>query len=187
MLHCHGLGCPRTDLVDAHFIPQAFPSEIRRRSGPANTTASDLRFTRRLQHGLFDDQILCGDCDQFLDRAYDKPAFELINALRVMDLARPKFEIPNVDCDLLCAFVLAVLWRCSISKKVELSNIDLGGYANPVRAALWVALPLSDLRAYRLMLQRYPHPGVDEFYSVPIEASSEVEGIGWHGYILPLV
>src|SRR5215510_4724198 len=119
MLHCHGLGCARIDLVDAHFIPQAFPREIRQRSGLANTTASELRFTRRLQHGLFDGEILCCDCDQFLGRAYDKPAFELINALRVMDLARPKFEILNVDCDLLRTFVLSVLWRCSISKKFE--------------------------------------------------------------------
>ena len=188
MLHCHGLGCPRVDLVDAHFIPQAFPREIRKRFGLANTTASELRFTRRLQHGLFDDEILCGDCDQFLGRTYDKPAFELINALRVMDLARPKFEIRNVNCDLLCAFVLSVLWRCAISKKFELSTIDLGGYTNPVRAALWGALPLSHLRAYRLTLQRYyPHPGVDAFYSLPIRAGFEVEGKAWHGYILPLV
>jgi hypothetical protein len=188
MLHCHGLGCPRTDLVDAHFIPQAFPREIRRRSGLANTTASELRFTRRLQHGLSDDEILCGDCDQFLGRAYDKPTFELISALRTMNLTHPRFEIPNVDCDLLCAFVLSVLWRCSISKKFELSNIDLGSYANSVRAALWGALPLSDLRAYRLMLQRYtPRPGVEALYSVPIRAGFEVEGTTWHGYVFPLV
>jgi hypothetical protein len=53
-----------------------------------------------------------------------------------------------------------------------------------VRAALWGALPLSHLRAYRLILQRYyPHPGVDEFYSLPIRAGFDA----WHGYILPLV
>jgi hypothetical protein len=187
MLHCHGLGCPRIDLVDAHFIPQAFPREIRKRSGRSNTTASERRFTRRLHHGLSDREILCADCDHFLGREYDDPAFELINTLRVVDLMRPKFEIPNVNCDLLCAFVLSVLWRCSISKKFELSNIDLGGYTNPTRAALWGALPLSDLRAYRLMLQRYyARSGIDEFYSLPIRAGFEVEGMAWHGYILPL-
>jgi len=189
MSHCHGLGCPSTtDLVDAHFIAQAFPRQIRKRSDGANTTVSERRFTRRLQHGLFDDDILCSSCDAFLGRKYDKPAFELINTLRDTELARPTFEIPNVDCDLLCAYVLSVLWRCSISKKFELSNIDLCGYTNPVRAALWGAVPLSDLRAYRLLLQRYyPHPGVDKFYSLPIRVGFEVQGTAWHGYILPLV
>ena len=189
MSQCHGLGCASTtDLVDAHFIAQAFPRQIRKRSRGANTTVSERRFTRSLQHGLFDDDILCGNCDAFLGRKYDEPAFKLINTLRVIDLTRPTFEIPNVDCDLLCAYVLSVLWRCSISKKFEVSNIDLGGYTNPVRAALWGALPLSNLRAYRLLLQRYyPHPGVDELYSLPIRTGFEVEGTVWHGYILPLV
>src|SRR5262249_28236477 len=69
-------------------------------------------------------------------------------------------------------------------------NVDLGGYTNPVRAALWGALPLGDLRAYRLMLQRYyPHPFVDEFHSlpIPIPEGFEVEGTALHGYILSLV
>jgi hypothetical protein len=190
MSHCHGLACPSaTDLVEAHFIAQAFPRQIRKRSGRANTTVSERRFTRSLQHGLFDDDILCGSCDAFLGRKYDEPAFKLLSTLRVIDLARPTFEIPNVDCDVLCAYVLSVLWRCSISKKFELSNIDLGGYTNPVRAALWGALRLSDLRAYRLLLQRYyPHPGVDELYSLPIRTGFEVEGTAWPcGYILSLV
>jgi hypothetical protein len=188
MSHCHGLGCQKAAGARAHFIAQAFPRQIRRRSGSDSTTASELRFTRRLPHGLFDDDILCGDCDQFLGRKYDEPAFELINALRVIDFARPEFEIPNVDCDLLCGYVLSVLWRCSISKKFELSNIDLGGYTNPVRAALWGALPLSDLRAYRLLLQRYyPRPGVDELYSMPMPTGFEVEDTAWQGYTLPLV
>jgi hypothetical protein len=188
MSHCHGLGCPKTAGARAHFIAQAFPRRIGKRSSCANTTVSERWFTQSLRHGLFDDDILCGACDPFLGRKYDEPAFKLINTLRVIDLARPTFEIPNVDCDLLCAYVLSVLWRCSISKKCELSNIDLGGYTNPVRAALWGALPLSDLRAYRLLLQRYsPRPGVDEFYSLPIRTGFEVEGTAWQGYTLPLV
>jgi hypothetical protein len=188
MLNCHGLGCTNSDLVEAHFIPQAFPRRIQKHSRVQNTTASELRFTRRISHGLFDSEILCDACDQFLGREYDKPAFELINALRAMEFPRPKFEIPNVNCDLLSAFVLAVLWRCSISKMFEVSNINLLGYTNPARMVLWHAMPLSDLRAYRVLSQRYyPRSGIDEFYSLPIPATFQLGDAEWHGYVVPLV
>jgi hypothetical protein len=190
MLHCHGLGCSKTtDFANAHLIPQAFAREMQKRSGGvANTTASELWFNRRLPHGPSDNEILCRDCDHFLGRKYDGPAFELINALRAMDLARPTFEVPNVNGDLLCMFVLSILWRCSISKRYEVSNIDLGGYTNSTRAALWGALPLSDLCAYRLMLQRYyPTRRAEAVYSVPIQAGIELGVATWHAYTFPLV
>jgi hypothetical protein len=114
-LHCNGLGCPSADLINAHFIPQAFARQIKKSSGGSNTTASELRFTRGLQHGLYDNAILCADCDGFLGREYDNPAFKLISSLSVTAFSAPTFEIPNVDCDLLCAFILAVLWRCSVA------------------------------------------------------------------------
>ena len=132
-MHCHGLGCPSADLINEHFIPQAFARQIKRSSGGSNTTASELRFTRGLQHGLYDNTILCADCDGLLGREYDDPAFKLISSLSVMAFPAPTFEIPNVDCDLLCAFILAVLWRCSVSSRYELSNINLIGYTNPAR------------------------------------------------------
>jgi len=186
--NCHGLGCTSTGLINAHFMPQAFPRRIQKRSRVQNTTVSELRFTQRIPHGLFDSEILCDACDQFLGREYDKPAFELINALSAMEFARPKFEIANVNCDLLSAFILAVLWRCSISKMFDVSNINLLGYTNSARMVLWHAMPLSDLRAYRVLCQRYyPHSGIDEFYSLPIAATFELEDAQWHGYVVPLV
>jgi len=187
-LHCQGLGCPTVDLINAHFIPQAFPRQIKKSSGGLNTTASELRFTRRLQHGLSDNAILCADCDGFLGREYDNPAFKLISSLSAMAFSPPTFEIPNVDCDLLCTFILAVLWRCSISNRYELSNINLIGYTNPARMVLWHAMLIGNLRAYRVLCQRYyPHPGVEALYSLPIPAPFQLEGSEWHGYVLPLI
>jgi hypothetical protein len=186
--HCHGVGCRSADLIKAHFIPRAFARQIKKSSGGSNTTASELRFTRSLQHGLYGDAILCADCDGFLGRKYDDPAFNLINSLNVMAFSAPTFEIPNVDCDLLCTFILSVLWRCSISSRYELSNINLIGYTNPARMVLWHAGPISNLRAYRVLCQRYyPRPGVKALYSLPIRAAFQLEGSEWRGYVFPLV
>jgi hypothetical protein len=105
-----------------------------------------------------------------------------------MGFSAPTFEIPNVDCDLLCAFILAVLWRCSVSSRYELSNINLLGYKNPARMVLWHAMPISNLRAYRVLCQRYDsRPGVEALYSLPIPARFQLEGSEWRGYVLPLV
>jgi len=153
-MHCQGLGCTSANLINAHFVPQAFPRQIKKSSGGPNTTASEIRFTRRLQHGLSDKTILCAACDGFLGREYDDPAFELISSLNARAFSVPTFEIPNVDCDLLCTFILAILWRCSISNRFELSNINLIGYANPARMVLWHAIPIGKLRAYRVLGKR---------------------------------
>jgi hypothetical protein len=186
--NCHGLGCTSTDLINAHFIPQAFPRKIQTRSRVRNTTVSELRFTRRMPHGISDNEILCGACDQYLGREYDKPACELINALGSMEFVRSKFEIPNVNCDLLSAFILAVLWRCSVSKMFEVSNINLLGFTNSARMVLWHAMPLSALRAYRVLCQRYyPLSGVDQFFSLRQPVTFEFEDGQWHGYVVPLV
>lgn len=132
--------------------------------------------------------ILCADCDGFLGREYDDPAFKLISSLSAMAFSPPTFEMPNVDCDLLCTFILAVLWRCSISNRYELSNINLIGYTNPARMVLWHAMPIGNLRAYRVLCQRYyPRPGVEALYSLPIPATFQLEGSAWHGYVLPLI
>jgi hypothetical protein len=188
LLHCHGLGCSTVDLINAHFIPQAFPRHIKKSFGGLNTTASELRFTRRFQHGLSDDAILCADCDGFLGREYDDPAFKLIRSLSATALSPPTFEVPNIDCDLLCTFILAVLWRCSISDRYELSNINLIGYTNPARMVLWRAMPIGNLRAYRVLCQRYyPRPGVEALYSLPIPGTFQLKGLEWCGYVLPLL
>jgi hypothetical protein len=152
--NCRGFGCTSTDLIDAHLVPQSFGRLIRSPKGP-NTLASERRLTRRTQLGIFDSNILCRACDNFLNKRYDEPAFEFVKTFEYLpgelDTTRPHFEKPNVDGDMLATFILSVLWRCSISKRFEVSNINLGGFENPAREVLWGVRPLSRLPAYRVM------------------------------------
>jgi len=129
---CHGFGCGSTSPIRAHLVPQSFGRLIKSPSGP-NTRISERKYTTKAQHGLFDPRILCGDCDGFLNMKYDDPAFRFISKFEYrpgeLDLERSYFEKPSVDCDMLCGFILSVLWRCSISQMFEVSNISL----RPVR------------------------------------------------------
>jgi hypothetical protein len=104
-----------------------------------------------------------------------------------LDLSRSHFEKPNVDGDLLCRFILSVLWRCSISQLFEVSNITLGPYVNLAREVLWGCRALADLPAYKVMVQRYHHsPGIGKMYSLPMPMVASVGHRQWHGYVLML-
>jgi hypothetical protein len=118
--HCHGFRCASTTLIKAHLVPQAFGRAVKSMNGP-NTRVSERVVSRKAQHGLFDPNILCADCDGYLNTKYDDPAARFINRFEFLpgelDLSRSHFEKPNVDGDMLCGFVLSVLWRCSISQR----------------------------------------------------------------------
>jgi hypothetical protein len=191
MPNCRGFGCTSTALIRAHLVPQSFGRLIKSPRG-ANTRVSERRSTRKLQHGLYDANILCERCDGFLNGSYDQPAFRFIKNFKYLpgelDLLRSHFEKPNIDGDILCLFILSVLWRCSISGLFEVSSINLGPYENPAREVLWGVRPLSRLPAYRVMCQRYhPRRGVDKMYSLPIPAPWSLGVHNWHGFVFVLV
>jgi hypothetical protein len=189
--HCHGFGCTSTDLIKAHLVPQSFGRLIKSPKGP-NTRVSERRSTTKAQHGLFDPHILCEGCDGYLNKRYDNPAFSLINKLKFrpdeLDLGRSHFENPNIDGDLLCSFILSVLWRCAISKLYEASNVSLGPYVNAARDVLWGIRSLESFTHYRVMVQRYHEaPGVEKMYSLPMPVEFNVGQAAWKGFLFVLV
>jgi hypothetical protein len=189
--HCHGFGCTSTTLIKAHLVPQAFGRAIKSLNGP-NTRVSERVATRKAQHGLFDLNILCADCDGVLNTKYDEPAARFINQFQFLpgelDVSRSHFERPNVDGDMLCGFVLSVLWRCSISQLFEVSNVDLGPYVNVAREVLWGVRPLANFPAFKVMVQRYhARPGIDKMYSLPMPVKASVGPREWHGYVFMML
>lgn len=188
--HCHGFGCGSTSLIKAHLVAQSFGRLIKSPNGP-NTRISERKYTTKAQHGLFDPRILCGDCDGFLNTKYDDPALSFIRNFKYrpgeLDLNRSHFEKPNVDCDMLCGFILSVLWRCSISQMFEVSNISLGQYGNPVREMLWGHRSLASFNHYKVMVQRYhDRPSVEKMYSLPMPIEFEDVSFRAKGYLFVL-
>jgi hypothetical protein len=177
---CRGYGCTSTALVKAHIIPQSFARLVQGQSGP-NVMLSEEGTTMKLPRGVYDPRILCEQCDGHLNTRYDEPAFRFFRsfdlaATKIIDLRRSPyedtpsyFELPTADCDMLSGFVLSVLWRSSISKRPEFSDIRLGPYEDQVREVLWGLRPLSSLRSFELTIHRYRSPQVeiDKTYSLP--------------------
>jgi hypothetical protein len=155
---CHGYGCSSTELIRAHLTPRSIGRHVQDKSSP-NLLVSPTRHTKALPLGLYDPNILCKTCDGLLNTRYDDPGFALLKDLssspNVTDGVNAYFETEGVDCDLLCGFVLSILWRYAISTLADASEITLGPYQGPAREVLWGVKPLASLPEFRVVCQRY--------------------------------
>jgi hypothetical protein len=163
---CHGLAsdgglCRDPDLCDAHIFPRSFARDIMR--GHTQAKRLSLRAVTSTQHGVYDSDILCATCDRKLG-VYDKYAVEVCRraastqaVLKTdVDLALSKLaSIPDVDGDRLALFVLALMWRASISKRWEFRKVDLGDYCQPVREVLFGHCSLDSLRGFQTYVERF--------------------------------
>jgi hypothetical protein len=93
-----------------------------------------------------------------------------------------------VDGDQFAKFVLSVLWRASITSRVEFRKVSLGPYEDGACEVIFGAKPLSSLPTYQLLLARYkarPNFNPERNYTSP--ARLKIEGTnGWafalHGF-----
>jgi hypothetical protein len=161
---CHGLRnglpCQATDLCDAHIVPRAFARDVRRDQWIIAIGADERIRKPKAQDGVFDPGILCRDCDHFLGE-FDQYGIEFCRDFS----ARAKrmvngWEVRNTDTKRLAKFILAVLWRASISSRPEFSVVRLGPYENRARDILFGVRRLSG-PAFEVMLHRLESAGVN--------------------------
>jgi len=103
------------------------------------------------QHGVYDPGILCADCDGRLGKG-DDYALEVCRrfARDHKTIRGGLFEMHNVDGDRFATFVLSVLWRASISSRVECRSVSLGPYESEACEVIFGAKPLHAMTAYQL-------------------------------------
>lgn len=128
-------------LIDAHIIPRSIYEEVK---GERDSYVFVVKNTKdshakRSRTGLYDKEILCKECDNYLGKLdhYGKnfifnwnmdanpivtPANEIIG-----------FEIVKFDYEKLKLFFLSILWRASISTLEYFSSIQLAKYENLLR------------------------------------------------------
>jgi hypothetical protein len=106
--------------------------------------------------GEYDKEILCEKCDGKLG-VYDDYAVDLCRRFKA-DHRRPFpgcFELADVDCDKFAKFVLAVLWRASISRRPHFNEVQLGSYESQACEILFQPKPLAAVPGFEVILLRY--------------------------------
>ena len=169
---CKGLNCSSTDLIEAHIIPKGFARLIR---GPGPNVALSVQQVREAkpQLGEYDADILCATCDQKLGY-FDDYAVDLCKTFerKHVRLSNDIFELQGFDGDKFTKFVLAVLWRASISNRSTFKDVSLGPYENKARDVLFGANTLQQLKSFEVLVQRYTSAHLDmrEIYTIPTRA-----------------
>jgi hypothetical protein len=155
---CRGYHCASTDLIEAHIVPRGFARDVMG-SYTSNRLIS-IDNVRTTHHGVFDRGILCAACDGMLGDL-DNYALTVCRRFRRDRIIRDDglFELTNVDGDRFATFVLSILWRASVSSRIEVSKVSLGSYEGNAGEIIFGAKPLASLPDYQLLVGRYLRTG----------------------------
>ena len=156
MRTCHGLGCTSTELIEAHIIPQSFARDIR------DGSTRNFRITRN-KATVAKQQLGNSTRKYFAPNATACWACLMTTAARFAEILRAitsslrtgLLNLRNIDGDHFAKFVLAILWRASISKRPGFASVKLGPCEASARDVLFGAKPLSALPEYQLIIERY--------------------------------
>jgi hypothetical protein len=122
-------------LVRAHAIPEAFFDIPPQASGAHLKLMTNKAgvHPKRAPIGIYDNGILCGECEGNFSDVDGYGAKVLLNEVSAF-IARPDegdpeyFVLPHYDYDLLKRFFMAVLWRAAVSMHEFYARIRLGPF-----------------------------------------------------------
>ena len=156
---CRGVRCNSAALIDAHIVARGFARDAQE-SFPHNLLISCGGVRPLHAHGIYDNRILCADCDGKLGKL-DSYALQVCRRFDAEHTIRDDglFEMNNVDGDRFATFVLSVLWRASITSRPEFADVSLGAYEDDARQVIFGARPLASISDYQLLVGRCRQEG----------------------------
>lgn len=126
-------------LVAAHIVPKVFWGLPPQEAGSlAIVSDSDGWRTKRSPAGIYDENILCSSCDEFIGTFDQHGAENLLRGGSQRRQIGPDLvcrEYSTAQANQIIRFMCSVLWRAAISKNSFYSRIDLGPYLSMVRNA----------------------------------------------------
>jgi len=135
-------------LVKSHSIPRRFFKEIKGGAQHAvfyNGSITAEREATYLQAGIYDDDMLCQNCeakfsewDRYGGDVLDSPCLD--NSLHDHDHRAYRLDC---DTDKLRRFILSVIWRASISRHPFYSYVSLGPYEDKIKERVFNPAPLT--------------------------------------------
>ena len=138
--------CDQTkELVKAHAIPKSF-SHKEFKDGGNHTVFFDVsenadKEATFLQAGIYDQGILCADCESKFSE-FDRYGCEILGSVSLQNEIEESGYPPHAyrvfcDTDKLKRFILAVLWRASVSTHSFYSYVSLGPYEDIMRGRIF--------------------------------------------------
>jgi hypothetical protein len=176
-------------LINAHIIPRTFFEVLR---GTGNYTVlvepKASKQAQFLQAGDSDPEILCAECDNKFSPLDDY-------GFKILGVPQPKCGFINpatgneagsvIECDTdkLRRFVLAVLWRASISKQWD--TVSLGSHEAKILQRILDVTPLS-VDEYSIIIHRLDSNALGDFkLAILPPIRGKFEGVNVYFFYLP--
>jgi len=127
--------------VDSHIVPAGFYRFIKDDSDePLEVRPlEEGKYKRRSYTGIYDNTILCSDCERLFQN-FDDYAQRLLlpNPKGAEYILNQKgetrgFKLNAVNYDYLKLFFLSVLWRASVSNREEFVKVDTGPFEEELK------------------------------------------------------
>ena len=127
-------------LVAAHVIPRAFYNSPGPNGPSKLITNAKGQYPRRIPIGVYDEGILCAECDGDLG-VLDQHAAEALLQAAPADAMKVGHSVlarhyKSADPTKLHRFILSVAWRASVSSHIFFTKVKLGRYETLIRHAL---------------------------------------------------
>lgn len=146
MALCQGCGLDKK-LIKAHAIPESFFVKMRSEHG-APKLMTDVRGTypKKSPIGVYDNQILCRDCEDRFEEVDDYAQKLLLQSDDNHEklIIRGKligYKVKDADYRKLKLFFISVLWRASLSKQKFYERINQGPYQEKAKDLIWASDP----------------------------------------------
>ena len=183
-LPCKGCAEPNI-LVKSHIVPESFSVLFNRGKKPALIVGPE-EYPRQSQRGIYDQSILCDDCEQKLSVPDDYAQRILIQEVSRFkqifngtELVAETLE--PYDYKLLHRFAISVLWRASISSHYFYEYVELGPHQERLRTFSLGLEELPDDR-YGIVVGKLVYKSICNMAPAPFR--ERIEGANyWRIYI----
>lgn len=121
----------RRNLIKAHIIPEAFFREARKGAKKPRIIFDDPNtYPKRSPIGVYDQEILCYQCESKFQTMDDYGVQVLLTKFHELFLPmtygdRVVHQAENINYNLLLRFLVATLWRASVSTQMFYKDVNL--------------------------------------------------------------
>jgi hypothetical protein len=148
-------------LVDAHIIPKSFFLEHADPKQPNRLVTNRVNaFPKRSPIGVYDSNILCTKCEALFS-PYDDYGYRFFHPTGdyppvIAQGEKLSYLVQDLDYSKLKLFLLAVLWRASVSTQEFYARVRLGPHEQRIKQLL-LAQDAGAPDEYSILIGRFDH------------------------------
>ncbi|KIP65161.1 hypothetical protein SN13_23340 [Vibrio alginolyticus] len=118
------------ELKNSHIFPRSIYKNLKKGSGQLLNISVDKPLETKPSNSNPTELLLCGDCEQFLNKNYEGYGTRLLKQPKQFKAIKDGLIIKKFKFNKFYLYLISILWRASESTLPEFSTVDLGAKFN---------------------------------------------------------